>query len=181
MPLLRAPRFESSSSSWTPPSASSTTPIQFTAMKRPRQDRACQRRGRSLAQSSTHTWIVSFGFNNRPPLRCTTSALAGSQVASPPQNLAENGGSMTMRSYLASLCWLVVLLNPVRAWADLGDGSEYVISRAPDYPYQEGWPLPPGYHVESRSRKGLVWSGAAVLGSFYALPLLVASNNSAAP
>ena len=88
---------------------------------------------------------------------------------------------MTTRSYWAALGWLVVVLNPVRASADPADGSEYVIHRAPEYPYQEGWPLPPGYHVESRSRKGLVWSGAAVLGSFYVLPLLVASNNSAAP
>src|SRR5262249_8757617 len=43
-------------------------------------------------------------------------------------------------------------------------------------PYQEGWPVPPGYHVESRIRKGLLWSGAVVFGVFYTLPLGASKN-----
>ncbi len=89
---------------------------------------------------------------------------------------------MTIRSCLASLCWLIVVASPARAWAEPGDTGQPFFVRMPEYPYQEGWPIPPGYHVESRPRKGLVWSGAAVFGSFYLLPLLItADKNPAAP
>jgi hypothetical protein len=38
-------------------------------------------------------------------------------------------------------------------------------------PYHEGDLVPYGYHVESRVRKGLLWSGVPVFGVFYSLML----------
>jgi hypothetical protein len=42
--------------------------------------------------------------------------------------------------------------------------------------YREGRPVPAGYHVEERYRKGLIGSGAGVFGGVYLLTLLTAST-----
>src|SRR6185436_1750072 len=44
--------------------------------------------------------------------------------------------------------------------------------------WEEGQPVPYGYHPESRARKGLVIPGAVVLGVAYLLSTLVASEDS---
>jgi hypothetical protein len=38
--------------------------------------------------------------------------------------------------------------------------------------YEEGQPIPEGYHVESRARKGLVIGGAVTFGALYLLTVL---------
>ena len=48
------------------------------------------------------------------------------------------------------------------------------------FPYRDGWPVPPGYHVESRPNKGLLWSGVGVFAGFYGTALLGASNKDSA-
>jgi hypothetical protein len=48
-------------------------------------------------------------------------------------------------------------------------------SRPPKSVPYEGGPVPAGYHVEDRSRRGLVISGAVILGVPYALGLSIAS------
>ena len=42
--------------------------------------------------------------------------------------------------------------------------------------YQDGDPVPPGYHADTRVRKGLVIGGAVTFGSMYLLSVLVAST-----
>jgi len=74
---------------------------------------------------------------------------------------------MTIRSYLASLSWLALTANPANAWADQPDTYS-----APIYPFHEGWPLPPGYHVESRPHKGLLWTGVGIFSGFYGTSLV---------
>ena len=44
--------------------------------------------------------------------------------------------------------------------------------------WEEGQPIPYGYHPESRARKGLVIPGAVVLGVAYLLSTLIASEDS---
>ena len=44
--------------------------------------------------------------------------------------------------------------------------------------WQEGQPVPYGYHPETRARKGLVITGAVLFGVLYLLSTLVASENS---
>ena len=48
------------------------------------------------------------------------------------------------------------------------------------FPYRDGWPVPVGYHVESRPNKGLLWSGVGIFAGFYGTALLGASNNDSA-
>jgi hypothetical protein len=43
--------------------------------------------------------------------------------------------------------------------------------------YVEGQPVPAGYHVETRPRKGLVVSGAIVFGSLYVISASVAGSS----
>jgi hypothetical protein len=43
-------------------------------------------------------------------------------------------------------------------------------------PYDEGQPVPPGYHVEERSRRGLVIAGTVTFGSAYLISILGASS-----
>jgi hypothetical protein len=43
--------------------------------------------------------------------------------------------------------------------------------------YVEGQPIPAGYHVEKRPRKGLVVAGAVVLGSLYVISASVAGSS----
>jgi hypothetical protein len=74
---------------------------------------------------------------------------------------------MTIRSYLASFSWLALVANPANAWAD--QPNAYT---APVYPYHEGWALPPGYHIESRPHKGLLWTGVGIFSGFYGTTLL---------
>lgn len=45
--------------------------------------------------------------------------------------------------------------------------------------YVEGRPIPPGYHVETRPRKGLIVSGSIILGVPYFLSLSVAASSKA--
>ena len=42
-------------------------------------------------------------------------------------------------------------------------------------PYEEGRPIPPGYHEETQIRKGLVIAGAAVFGGIYILTAIFTS------
>src|SRR6267378_1563498 len=79
---------------------------------------------------------------------------------------------MTIRSYLASLCWLAIAANPANARADQATASPPGAGAWPVYPYREGWPLPPGYHVEERPHKGLVWTGVGIFSGFYGTTLL---------
>ena len=74
---------------------------------------------------------------------------------------------MTIRSYLASLSFLAAAANPADVLAQSTAPSWPVAGPPAAYPYQEGMFLPPGYHVEQRSRKGLLWSGVAVFSTFY--------------
>jgi hypothetical protein len=46
----------------------------------------------------------------------------------------------------------------------------------PHYPYREGTPIPPGYHLESRPRSGFVTAGFVVTGIPYAIGLMAASS-----
>ncbi|MDQ2644813.1 MAG: hypothetical protein M3020_13440 [Myxococcota bacterium] len=46
----------------------------------------------------------------------------------------------------------------------------------PVYPYRDGMPLPPGYHLEERPRRGLVIAGWLTAGIPYALGLTVAAS-----
>jgi hypothetical protein len=47
--------------------------------------------------------------------------------------------------------------------------------------YVEGRPIPPGYHLEQRPRKGLVVSGSIVFGIAYFLSLSVAASSKYEP
>jgi hypothetical protein len=47
--------------------------------------------------------------------------------------------------------------------------------------YVEGKPIPPGYHVETRVRKGLVVSGPIILGVPYLLSMSVAASSKYEP
>jgi hypothetical protein len=83
---------------------------------------------------------------------------------------------MIIRSYLAWLSFLVVISGGANAWAQ-PSAAPFPVAGAPAaYPYQEGTFVPPGHHVELRSRKGLVWSGVAVFGAFYGLSTLAAAG-----
>ncbi len=94
---------------------------------------------------------------------------------------------MTIRSWWVCVGSLVLLVSSKNGRADPA-APTYPPTQAqlapylpPEpVPYQEGWPVPPGYHVESRSRKGLVWSGAAVFAAGYSLPLLIATGKNPA-
>src|SRR5207248_3193025 len=48
--------------------------------------------------------------------------------------------------------------------------------RVPDSVPYEGGPIPAGYHVESRPRRGLLIGGAVILGVPYVLGLSIASG-----
>ncbi len=48
---------------------------------------------------------------------------------------------------------------------------------APVYPYRDGMPLPPGYHLEERPRRGLVIAGWLVAGIPYGLGLTIAASS----
>jgi hypothetical protein len=39
----------------------------------------------------------------------------------------------------------------------------------PTLPFEEGYPIPPGYHQEMRKRKGLIVGGAVTFGVLYSL------------
>ncbi len=62
---------------------------------------------------------------------------------------------------------------PMRdARTELGD------ERSPrELPFEDGY-VPPGYHLESRPRKGLIIGGSVTLGSFYAFSLTAAMQSS---
>src|SRR5687768_3783361 len=47
----------------------------------------------------------------------------------------------------------------------------------PVYPYREGMPLPPGYHLEERPRRGLVIAGWLAAGIPYGLGLSFAASS----
>ena len=82
---------------------------------------------------------------------------------------------MIVRSYLASLSFFVVASSPMHAWAQ-SVPPNWPVAAPTAYPYKEGTFVPPGYHVEQRSRKGLVWSGVAVFASFYGFATLLAGG-----
>jgi hypothetical protein len=44
-----------------------------------------------------------------------------------------------------------------------------------EMPYREGEPVPPGYHVSERVRKGLIIGGAVTFGTLYFISALVAA------
>ena len=84
---------------------------------------------------------------------------------------------MTIRSYLASLSFFaVVVASAASVQAEAVSTSVPLGGPPAAYPYQEGMFLPPGYHVEQRSRKGLVWSGVAVFSTFYVFALAGAAG-----
>ncbi len=47
----------------------------------------------------------------------------------------------------------------------------------PEYTYRDGMPLPPGYHLEERPRRGLVIAGWLTAGIPYALGLTIAASS----
>jgi hypothetical protein len=92
-------------------------------------------------------------------------------------------GSMTIRSCFASLSALAIVsaastvfAEPPSPEAPPPNWAPPVALRPSAVPYQEGAPVPPGYHVESRVRKGLLWSGSIVFGVSYLLSLGPVSN-----
>jgi hypothetical protein len=46
----------------------------------------------------------------------------------------------------------------------------------PRYPYREGMPIPPGYHLEDRPRQGFLTAGYLVAGIPYAIGLMIAAS-----
>ena len=44
--------------------------------------------------------------------------------------------------------------------------------------YEEGQPVPPGYHVSSHPRRGLIVGGAVTFGVLYGLSVLIADSES---
>jgi hypothetical protein len=71
---------------------------------------------------------------------------------------------------------LATLANPANARAQSTPPGMPTGTAPEAYPYQEGTFVPQGYHVEQRSRKGLVWSGVAVFATFYGFATLGAAG-----
>ena len=68
---------------------------------------------------------------------------------------------------------------PAPAYAPPPPGYMYApapVLRAPDNVPYEGGPIPAGYHLEDRPRRGLVIGGAVILGVPYVLGLSIASG-----
>lgn len=55
--------------------------------------------------------------------------------------------------------------------------SHWAYNYPPTYPYRDGMPLPPGYHLEERPRRGLVIAGWLAAGIPYALGLTFAASS----
>jgi hypothetical protein len=67
-------------------------------------------------------------------------------------------------------------------WTAPGYASQYRYQPMPmELRYVEGRPIPPGYHPETRPRKGLVISGSIVFGIPYFLSLSVAASSKFSP
>lgn len=108
-------------------------------------------------------------------LLCASSALA--QGAPPPQGAAPPPGAQAQPIPYAAA--------PYGAPAPYGQpppGVYYAPPSAPSpgYPtgprimdYEEGQPIPEGYHVETRARRGLIIGGAVTFGVTYLLSVLV--------
>lgn len=56
-----------------------------------------------------------------------------------------------------------------------GYGAEYPPLGPKRMPFEEGQPIPPGYRVETRARKGLIVGGAVTFGVLYLLSAFTAS------
>jgi hypothetical protein len=67
-------------------------------------------------------------------------------------------------------------------WSTPGYSNQYRYQPMPmELRYVEGRPIPPGYHAETRPRKGLVISGSIVFGIPYFLSLSVAASSKFTP
>jgi hypothetical protein len=67
-------------------------------------------------------------------------------------------------------------------WTAPGYANQYRYQPMPmELRYVEGRPIPPGYHPETRPRKGLVISGSIVFGIPYFLSLSVAASSKYTP
>ena len=98
---------------------------------------------------------------------------------------------MTTRSYVALLSSLIVIAasttvlaepapapypQPAPGYPQPGVAPPLILGPASGIPYHNGWPVPPSYHLESRTRKAMVWTGAAMFGGLYLLSLGALTN-----